>query len=191
MGKYGMARNLKVISVPAPAMCSRPCGRAPSGNRGGTRLNLMSFAPCDGGMMRGRLCGSEKNAKTLGTGTGIHCSMCKRWLMALGDRGRCATQRLYRYAQWFPNFRGCGLRPQRLLARSIRFYSACLAGRIIRLDCRVNTDNLGFLPELTRRERQRIAAVNAKCCGRVCQRAQPVVVSQVLENFHRKMQIST
>ena len=32
-----MALNLNVISVPGPAMCSRPGRRAPSGNLGGVR----------------------------------------------------------------------------------------------------------------------------------------------------------
>src|SRR5215469_16024004 len=77
-----MTRNLNVISVPVPAMHSTPRRAAPSGSRGGTRLSLMIFAPCDGGMIRGRLCGSAKNAKTLGKGTGTQCSACRRWLMA-------------------------------------------------------------------------------------------------------------
>src|ERR1039457_132365 len=131
-----MARNLKVISVPGPAMCSRPCGRDPSGNRGGTRFNLISFAPCDGGMMRGRLCGSEKNANTLGTGTGIHCSMCRRLLMALGDA---------------PNI----LR-DRVVAKCIAAVTTgwqkagppSFSGAFNRLDCRFCADNFGFLPEL-------------------------------------------
>src|SRR6516164_10385951 len=77
-----MTRNLKVISVPAPAMRSTPRRGAPSGRRGGTRFSLMIFAPCEGGMMRGRLCGSAKNANTLGKETGIQCSAYRRWLMA-------------------------------------------------------------------------------------------------------------